>query len=274
MTTHLLIIDPQNDFCDIPGAALPVVGANADMVRLAAFMARNVQAIHGITVTLDSHASVGVERTTFWCTGDGKDLAPFTRISYQDVANKVYMPRNAQYTARVLVMLEQMKAQSMADLVVWPVHCVTGSWGQGVHADVMQQLNAWEMAQQKPVRKVSKGEHILTEHFGAFEAQVPDPQVASTCFNTDLARAMTGDVDLLLIAGEASSHCVAASVDQLLAYLRQSSAASPQIILLGDCMSAVAGFASQADAFFARAEAAGARRMALDEAQRLLDKRP
>ena len=31
----LLVIDPQNDFLDIPGAALPVSGANADMQRLA-----------------------------------------------------------------------------------------------------------------------------------------------------------------------------------------------------------------------------------------------
>ena len=28
-TAQLLIVDPQNDFCDIAGAALPVTGANA-----------------------------------------------------------------------------------------------------------------------------------------------------------------------------------------------------------------------------------------------------
>ena len=35
MRHHLLIIDPQNDFCDLPHAALPVSGANADLMRLA-----------------------------------------------------------------------------------------------------------------------------------------------------------------------------------------------------------------------------------------------
>jgi nicotinamidase-related amidase len=34
VNTHLLIIDPQNDFMDQPGAALPVTGATADMERL------------------------------------------------------------------------------------------------------------------------------------------------------------------------------------------------------------------------------------------------
>ena len=32
--TLLLMIDPQNDFMDVPCAALPVAGAAADMQRL------------------------------------------------------------------------------------------------------------------------------------------------------------------------------------------------------------------------------------------------
>lgn len=35
MKVHLLIIDPQIDFMDLPGSALPVAGANADMDRFA-----------------------------------------------------------------------------------------------------------------------------------------------------------------------------------------------------------------------------------------------
>ena len=38
MTATLLLIDPQNDFCDIDGAALPVSGADADMRRTAALV--------------------------------------------------------------------------------------------------------------------------------------------------------------------------------------------------------------------------------------------
>ena len=64
MRTKLLIIDPQNDFCDIGGAALPVAGANHDLKRLASFIEENQGHISDVTVTLDSHASVAVERTT------------------------------------------------------------------------------------------------------------------------------------------------------------------------------------------------------------------
>lgn len=61
---QLLIIDPQNDFCDIADAALPVAGVHADLQRLAGFV--QAMPLNAITVTLDSHASVAVERTTFW----------------------------------------------------------------------------------------------------------------------------------------------------------------------------------------------------------------
>ena len=86
MTSYdLLVIDPQNDFLDIAGAALPVPGANADMDRLAAWLTTHAQQVQSLTVTLDSHASVGVERTSFWLQADGSAVAPFTLITAADV---------------------------------------------------------------------------------------------------------------------------------------------------------------------------------------------
>jgi nicotinamidase-related amidase len=64
--TQLLIIDPQNDFMDIEGAALPVQGANADMNRLAAFIDGARDRLDGICVTLDSHHRIGIERPAQW----------------------------------------------------------------------------------------------------------------------------------------------------------------------------------------------------------------
>src|SRR4029078_9596404 len=94
---RLLIIDPQNDFCDIPGAALPVPGADADMQRLAALL-RDAD-FANIPVTLDSQASVRIERTPFWSTAAGDPVAPFTLISSDDVRAGRFRPRDAAPTA-------------------------------------------------------------------------------------------------------------------------------------------------------------------------------
>jgi nicotinamidase-related amidase len=252
---QLLIIDPQNDFCDIEGAALPVAGAGADLTRLAGFM--QSIALDGITVTLDSHASVAVERTTFWMNEKGDAPAPFTFVTAADVLAGTLVPRKSAYTPAVVAMLRQLEARGRPGLVIWPVHCVTGAWGHNIYAPLADALAQWEYQHQRSVRKVLKGEYPLTEHFGVFEADAPDAQVASTQFNTALAHDVTHQVEVLFLAGEAGSHCVAASFDQLAVYL-QSQARRPRVVLLTDCMSPVPGFEAQQTALLERARAQGA----------------
>jgi len=76
---RLLIIDPQNDFCDLPESwqitnplsgqriapALPVTGAHADMQRLATLIRQAQSAITDIYVTLDSHHRVDIAHPPF-----------------------------------------------------------------------------------------------------------------------------------------------------------------------------------------------------------------
>jgi nicotinamidase/pyrazinamidase len=263
----LLIIDPQNDFCDIPGAALPVTGAAADLQRLAKFM--STQSLDGITVTLDSHPSVAVERTTFWKTPEGSAPTPFTFVTEQDVINGKLLPRDTSLAPKVIWMLQQLAKAGRPGLVVWPVHCVTGTWGHNIFSTLAEQLAQWEFAQQRAVRKILKGEYPLSEHFGVFEADAPDAAVPSTQFNNALAAELTEGVDLLFIAGEASSHCVASSVDQLISYLDRSQASHPRIVLLSDCMSPVTGFEANQEAFMTRARTWGAEIMTSAQAAAL-----
>ena len=73
-TTQLLVIDPQNDFCDLPATycpagnapSLPVAGAHADMQRLAAFIRTQGHQLDAITVTLDSHQRFDIANPDFW----------------------------------------------------------------------------------------------------------------------------------------------------------------------------------------------------------------
>jgi nicotinamidase/pyrazinamidase len=92
-TVHLLIIDPQSDFMDSPGAALPVPGANADMRRLARLIGRVGRSLSAVHVTLDTHAVIDVAHPGMWRGRDGKPPDPFTVISADDVAGGVWRPR-------------------------------------------------------------------------------------------------------------------------------------------------------------------------------------
>jgi nicotinamidase-related amidase len=251
----LLIIDPQNDFLDIPGAALPVPGAAADMQRLADWLLAHAAKVRSITVTLDSHASVGVERTTFWLQADGAPVPPFTLITAADLAQGRFMPRDAGKRAEVQAYLHALEAGGQRQLVVWPVHCVVGTWGHNIHAGLSDALNHWEMQSGYTVQKVLKGQNPLTEQYSAFKAEVPRSDDPRTALNWPLVHALSAGSATLLIAGEAMSHCVAASVSDLIATLPAQRLA--QTVLLSDCMSPVAGFESAAREFLDRALEAG-----------------
>lgn len=292
--TKLLVIDPQNDFCDIPEGELPMLvkdserneviarpalavpGGNADMTRLAAFIRQAGSALNDITVTMDSHPYVAIERTTFWLDASGNEVAPFTQITAQNVKDGVYRVRGGNriepvsqkpLTERVIDLLTRLEGEGRYTLMVWPVHCVTGTWGANIHSVIAAELATWELQAPWPVRKVQKGEYPLAEHYGVFEAETPIFEVPSTRFNADLHFKLTFGVDLLFVAGEASSHCVAASVDQM---VKARHGDAEGIVLLTDCMSPVAGFEQHAADFLARSAAAGAQLMTAKQALELL----
>ncbi|MGN6525539.1 MAG: cysteine hydrolase [Burkholderiaceae bacterium] len=279
---QLLVIDPQNDFCDVPAAyrpldpltgapvapALPVAGAHADMLRTAALIRSAGPAIDEITVTLDSHHQVDVAHPTFWRRADGGAVAPFTPITAAQVRAGEFAPCDAAALARTLAYLDELEARGRYVLMVWPVHCEIGTWGHDVHADVRAAYNAWERATLRGVRKVTKGENPWTEHYSAIQAEVPDEDDPHTLLNTALVEALDR-AQLLLVAGEASSHCVRATTEHLVANL--PSGRPERVVLLTDCMSPVGGFEAQQGEFFAQMRALGVRLMTSAEALALVE---
>lgn len=271
---QLLVIDPQNDFCDLPEAyrpagsapSLPVAGAHADMQRLAAFIRAQGMALDAITITLDSHQRFDIAHPGFWQTGAGADVAPFTPITAAQVRAGNYLPRNPAALARTLQYLDALETQGRYTLMVWPVHCEIGSWGHGVHADVLAACGAWQLQRQRAVRNVFKGTNPWTEHYSAIEAEVPDADDESTALNTTLLQSL-GQADVLLIAGEASSHCVRSTTEHIVLHLPRLLPGwlASRIVLLTDGMSPVGGFDAQHQAFLQAMRAAGAQLATMNE---------
>jgi nicotinamidase/pyrazinamidase len=258
MQAKLLVIDPQNDFCDIGGAALPVAGADADMNRLANLMRCARAALTDLIVTLDSHASVSIERTTFWKQANGDSVAPFSEITERAVRERLYSPRNESLRDEVLEYLRELEARGRYKLMVWPVHCVVGTWGHNIHHAVAAELAAWEEQWQAPALRALKGFNPMTEQYSAIRAEVPREDDPRTQSNSQLiARARPASGESLLVAGEAASHCVAATMADLFDAMSRDE--RRRVVVLRDCMSPVAGFDAAADRFFAEAVTLGAR---------------
>jgi nicotinamidase/pyrazinamidase len=239
---HLLIIDPQNDFCDLPppaAPALPVPGAHHDMLRLASLIEQGGDGLAEITVTLDSHHRYDVAHPTFWRTADGAAPAPFTQIAAADVRAGRFLPRDAGALPRVLSYLDALETAGRYLLMVWPVHCEIGSWGHNVHDAVRAAYNRWEEQRHAVVAKVGKGSNPWTEHYSAVMAEVPDPADPGSQLNRELIASLS-QADTIYITGEAGSHCVKATTEHIADHIDPR-----KLVLVTDCMSPVAGFEAQ-----------------------------
>ena len=266
---HLLIIDPQNDFCDIPVAeqptdplstarklapALPVTGADQDMKRLAAFIDRTGHQLFDIHVTLDSHNPIDIAHPSWWINDQGQTPAPFTVITSKDLAAGLWRSHNPLLQQRSRQYVEQLESSQRYALVVWPEHCLIGHWGHNVHAAVTQSLDAWARKKLDVVDFVTKGSNPFTEHYSAVQAEVPDPSDPGTLLNSRLIRTLS-EADVILVAGEALSHCVANTVSDIGNNFGEDNIA--KLVLLTDCCNSVGGFEQLGSNFVAEMSARG-----------------
>ena len=236
LLTHLLIIDPQNDFMDLPGATLPVAGADADMKRVAKLIGRIGHKLEDIHVTMDSHRLIDIAHPAFWMDQNGRQPAPFTFITDKDIEAGIWTPRNPQFRARSLAYTKALEATGKYVLCIWPPHCLIGTWGHNIHSDVNAALQAWSEKEFAMVDYVTKGSNPWTEHYGALQAEVPDPSDPGTALNTNFLT-MLANADIVGVCGEASSHCVKNTVLQIAENIGAEHVA--KFHLITDCMSPV-----------------------------------
>jgi len=240
MPTHLLIIDPQQDFCDEScNGALAVPGAYQDMKRLADFVRRSALKIDAIHVSMDCHRLLDIAHPAWWRDAHGNAPDPFTIISAQDIQDGIWTVSRPETAERSLQYVKTLADQGNYPLCIWPPHCLQGTQGQSLHPDLASALLEWEQGQTKQVNFVTKGLNPWTEHYSAIEAEVQDPVDVGTYTNMDLILSLK-DADAIIIAGEALSHCVKSTVEDLVRHMGDET--TKKFIFLEDASSSVPGF--------------------------------
>lgn len=253
---HLVLIDAQRDFC-FPEGTLYVggrsgQGAMDDNDRIARFIYGNLGAISEITCTLDSHLPFQIFFAPFWVDRSGEALGPHRTISVDeiragdvapnpDIVDAVGAPDLAWLKKQVLFYCESLAKAGKYVLYLWPPHVLLGSDGH-VLAGVIQEARLFHAYARGARNGVEiKGMHALTENYSVFS-----PEILLTHDGASLASRNGALLDALLeedrliIAGQASSHCVKSSIDDLLDAIRKRDPKlARRVYLLEDAMSAV-----------------------------------
>jgi nicotinamidase-related amidase len=271
----LVAVDVQNTFCT-PGFELFVTGRSGtgaldDSRRLCEFIYRNLNVITRIVPTLDTHQAVQVFHAVWLVDEEGRHPEPFTLVSAEDVERGRWRvdPAAARalgleldYAERHLAHYTRALAVSgKYELTVWPYHALLGSIGHALVAAVEEAIFFHGVARSSQPRFHVKGQHPLTEHYSMLGPEVthgPDGEELGEG-NAPLVEQLLS-YDAVVVAGQAKSHCVAWTIDDLLARLDPRLA--EKVYLLEDCTSPVVvpgtvDYTDEADAAFRRFADAG-----------------
>lgn len=274
----LVTVDVQNTFC-IPGFELYVggrsgAGAVDDNRRLCEFIYRNLDVITQICPTMDTHQGMQIFHPIYLINDKGEHPAPFTLVSVVDVERGVWRFNPAicysfgiaeDYGQRHLLhYTKKLKEGGKYDLTIWPYHGMLGGIGHALVAAVEEAIFFHSVARLSQADFHVKGDRPFTEHYSVLGPEVlEDPDGKSIGKKSDKFFKKLLDFDAVLIAGQAKSHCVAWTIDDLLADIRaQDEGLVEKVYLLGDCSSPVVvpgviDYTDKADEAFKRFADAG-----------------
>ena len=276
----LMLIDVQNTFC-LPDFELFVggrsgTGAIDDNVRICEFIYRNLSRITEIDATMDTHTAMQIFHPVFWIDNAGTHPTPFTNITSNDVKNGKWNVNPAivhsigvggeNYQAlqqHALHYVQRLQTDGKYPLTIWPYHAMLGGLGHALVPAIEEACFFHNMARNSQTGIELKGGNPLTENYSVLRPEVLDGldgrPIAKK--NTRFMKKLLG-FDRIVIAGQAKSHCVAWTIDDLLTeILEQDPQLAKKVYLLEDCTSPVVvpGVVDFTDAAFKRFARAGMR---------------
>ena len=252
----LLLVDEQRDFC-LPEGALYVGGrtgrgAVEDTARIVRYIYRNLGNLTEIVSSLDSHTPQQIFFSSFWVDASGGQLDSYREVLASEVEAGEAVPNPALagrfgdgshdwLRRQALDYCRRLEATGKYRLYLWPPHCFLGSQGHALVGAVQEARLFFSYARGAETPILIKGMNPLTEFYSVLTPEVPvrhDGQKLDERNETLIDRLLGADA--LIVAGQAASHCVRYTVDDLLAEMKARDVPPSRLHVLADCMSAVA----------------------------------
>ncbi len=284
----LIAVDVQNTFC-IPDFELFVQGktgkgAVSDNQRLCEFIYRNLNSLTQIVPTMDTHQAMQIFHSIFLVNESGEHPSPFTHITREDIAEGRWkfnellshnLKRSVQYVQNHLLhYTEVLRKTSKYALTIWPYHAMFGGIGHALVSSIEEAIFFHTIARYSQPHIHVKGDNPLTEHYSVLAPEVrTNPEGEPLEIRTqslfkepaeahDLIKELE-DFDVIIIAGQAKSHCVAWTLADFLDVEKNRDRRFVQkVYILEDCTSPVVipgliDYSEEADLAFKRFEGAG-----------------
>ena len=232
---HLVIIDMQVDFCHQNGS-LYVPGAMGDIQRTIEFIYNNAERITNITCSLDSHLPHQIFHPAWWADEAGNHPTPFTLITYDDIKQGKWRPLVAPVQSTSYV--KQLEQEAKKQLTIWPYHVMIGSIGNALDPELFTAVLYHSIARKTQPTWLTKGSIPLTEHYSIIQPEVSVPNHPMGGKNKPFLDTLA-QADVVVIAGEAESHCVLETVEDLVEDFSNQPEALQKIYFLRDCTSPV-----------------------------------
>ena len=251
----LLLVDLQNTFC-IPDFELYVggrsgLGAVDDNRRLCEFIYRNLDSLTEICPTMDTHQAYQIFHSIFLVDKDGAHPAPFTTITLEDLEQGVWrfnpaLASGLHFTAEegqryITHYARELQARGKYDLTIWPYHAMLGGIGHALVSAVEEAVFFHGLCRLSQADFQVKGRNPLTENYSVLQPEIttgPDGrQIGAKNFKF-IQKLL--NFDAVIIAGQAKSHCVAWTIEDLLNEIQATGQPlADKVYLLEDCTSPV-----------------------------------
>lgn len=235
LSVQCVLIDMQIDFCHA-GGSLNVPGALADIRRLVEFIYQHAEHLTSFICTLDSHLPYQIFHPAWWADPQGAHPAPFTLISAEDVEAGRWRPLVAPEYSRHYV--RQLEAQAKKVLTIWPYHVLMGGLGNALDPVLWSAVMWHALARKSQPTWWVKGTVPQTENYSAIQPEILAPEHPQGGRNAALINALSR-ADYVLVAGEAESHCVLETLEDLVEAWRGQPKKLERLYVLRDCMSPV-----------------------------------
>ncbi len=251
----LILVDVQNTFC-LPDFELYVrgrsgTGAIDDNRRLCEFIYRNLHRITQISPTMDTHQTLQIFHSIFLVNEHGEHPSPYTLVTAEDTEagnwkiNPEILPALELQSAYAQSYLEhyvhKLQRAGKYDLTVWPYHAMLGGIGHALVPAIEEAIFFHSVARYCQPDFQIKGNHALTEHYSVIGPEVMEDQEGKTIATRNIAfLEKLSSYGMVIIAGQAKSHCVAWTIDDLLKDIQsEDEDLARKVYLLEDCTSPV-----------------------------------